>query len=434
MLEQFKKHIEHRFPFLLKEQLLVACSGGVDSVVLAHLCNGLKMDFSLVHCNFNLRGKDSDADQHFVEQLADQLNKPFFVRAFDTLGYINQHGGSVQMAARELRYAWFSELLDGKEGSYILTAHHADDDLETFLINLSRGTGVDGLTGIPEQNGGVVRPLLPFSRKDIVGFAKKNHISWREDKSNADTKYLRNKIRHQIVDRLKELHPTFLENFQRTQEHLASSATLLESYKTKLQNELFEKSGDAIRIKIVALKQLEPLPAHLHLIFGEFGFTEWKNVLELLNTISGKQVMSATHRLVKHRDYLLLGAKAEEDQRVYKVVENQQLVDQPISLKIVPVDQMENAAANVLYVDKETLNYPLLIRKWQKGDYFYPFGMKGKKKLSKFFKDEKMDILAKQEQWLLCSGEQIVWVIGKRADDRFKVTAKTKEILKFTLL
>lgn len=418
----------------MQERLLLACSGGVDSVVLAHLCHELKMDFVLVHCNFNLRGKDSDEDQQFVEALASKFDKSILVRSFDTLGYINQHGGSVQMAARELRYAWFSELLDNKEGVYVLTAHHADDDLETFLINLSRGTGIDGLTGIPEQNDRVVRPLLSFSREDIVGYAKKNRIAWREDRSNADTKYLRNKIRHELVDGLKALHPNFLENFQHTQEHLKASAALLQTYKTKLQKELFEKSGDTIKIKTSALKQLNPLPAHLYLVLSDFKFTEWNNVLELLSATSGKQVVSATHRLVKDRNHLLLTANTEDDDGVFEIGEHQQVVTHPVNLKIDKVDKMEPAPSNVLYVDKETLNYPLMIRKWQKGDYFYPFGMKGKKKLSKFFKDEKIDILAKREQWLLCSGGQIVWVIGKRADDRFKVIPKTKEILKFTLL
>tara|TARA_Y100001933_G_scaffold67387_1_gene67863 strand:- start:7871 stop:9175 length:1305 start_codon:yes stop_codon:yes gene_type:complete len=434
VLKRFKEHIEKRFPFLLEDDFLLACSGGVDSVVLAHLCQALKMDFSLVHCNFKLRGKDSDGDQRFVEELAHRLNKPFLVRAFDTLGYINQHGGSVQMAARELRYAWFSELLQNKEGAYVLTAHHADDDLETFLINLARGTGIDGLTGIPEQNGGVVRPLLPFCRNDIVGYAKKNGIAWREDRSNTDTKYLRNKIRHQLIGGLKELHPTFLENFQRTQEHLSDSSALLKSYKAKLQKELFEKSGDTVRIQISALIKLEPQGAHLHLILGDYGFTEWNNVLELLNAMSGKQVVSATHRLVKDREHLLLSVKAEKDDAKYEIGEDQRVVEHPIKLRICQVDKITPEPPNVLYVDKETLNYPLLLRKWQKGDYFYPFGMKGKKKVSKFFKDEKMDILAKQKQWLLCSGNQIVWVIGKRADDRFRVTRKTQEILKFTLL
>ncbi|UJH67498.1 tRNA lysidine(34) synthetase TilS [Allomuricauda sp. SCSIO 65647] len=434
MFKRFKKHIEQNFPYLKGSSILLGCSGGIDSVVLAHLCHELKMDFALAHCNFKLRGTESDDDQQFVENLGERLGRKVFTRAFDTLGYMDTEGGSVQMAARELRYSWFRKLLKSEGYDYLFTAHQADDDLETFLINLSRGTGIVGLKGIPAQNESIVRPLLPFFRNEIFKYADENNIGWREDSSNAETKYLRNKIRHDIVPELKELHPTFLENFQMTQKHLQSSSQLLQVYKKQLHSALFKVRKDRVEIDIEKLEALHPIKDHIHLLFNDFGFTDWSALEDLLNTSSGKEIRSATHRLVKDRKTLLLQKFDEDKAEAYQISETQNHIRTPFAMRIEKVAEVGETAPNMLYVDKETLNYPLLIRKWQKGDYFYPFGMKGKKKVGKFFKDEKIDILAKQKQWLLCSGQEIVWIIGKRADERFKVTGRTKNIIKFTLL
>lgn len=433
MLEDFKNHIDNHFPELFQNKFLLACSGGLDSVVLAHLCSLSELDFSLAHCNFKLRGKESDEDENFVRELAKKLGKYLFVKDFETLDYARDQKVSVQMAARELRYEWFNELMLQNNFKTLVTAHHADDNLETFMINLSRGTGIKGLTGIPTRTRSMARPLLPFTRKQILKFANSSNLAWREDQSNAETKYLRNKIRHGIVPLLKELHPTFLANFTETQEFLKQTAEIADNHIVQLKKDIFKEDGEVIRIKIESLKTLEPLEAYLHALFSVYGFTEWEDLQHLLTAMSGKEVHSRTHRLVKDRDFLLLANIADNVQKEFQITKEDTEIQLPIGLSISSVSIIEEVGPNVLYLDKETLKYPLTLRKWQKGDYFYPLGMGGHKKLSKYFKDEKVDVIAKEKQWLLCSGNDIIWVVGKRADDRYKITNSTKEILKIVL-
>ena len=434
MFPKFKEHISNKMPFLKGKKLLLACSGGADSVVLAHLCVAANLDIALAHCNFNLRGEESDGDEDFVRELASKIGVEIYVKTFDTKQYVETHRGSVQMAARELRYQWFDELLKTKGFDYVLTAHHADDSLETFLINLSRGTGIDGLSGIPEVNEQVVRPLLPFSQEEIVEYATSESIEWREDSSNASSKYLRNKIRHQIVPILKELHPTFLQNFLNTQNHLQQTNDLVVNNLNELKAKLFEPRDGAIKINIAELEQLQPLESYLYGLFKDYGFTEWEDVKALLTAMSGKQVVSKTHLLLKDRDCLILSEIKNRVSQTYPVYIDGTASESPIKLKLENVKNLENQGQNVVFLDKEKLNFPLVLRNWEKGDYFYPFGMKGKKKLSKFFKDEKMDVISKEKQWLLCSDNEIVWVVGKRADERFKVEDSTRQILKITQL
>lgn len=433
MESQFEAHIQNHYPELLKTPFLLACSGGVDSVVLVRLCNRLKLDFSIAHCNFQLRGNDSLEDERFVANLAKSLKKSFYVIHFDTLGYINQKKLSLQVAARELRYAWFAELMREKGYKTLVTAHHGDDNLETFLINLSRGTGIDGLTGIPAKTESISRPFLLFSKERILAYAEQEKIEWREDRTNAETKYLRNKIRHQIVPLLKELHPTFQENFMLTQTHLSETASMVENHLARLKRDLFKSKDGLIEVKIEDLKQLDPIMGYLYGLFSEYGFTAWEDIAHLLDTISGKEVFSKSHRLVRARNSLLLEQLHDADTNTYLIEEGQTMVLNPVHLKIQEVKDMGEMAKHVLYTDKKTLKYPLTVRKWEKGDYFHPIGMKGSKKLSKYFKDEKYDIISKSRQWLLCSDNEVVWVIGKRADERFKVSKSTENIVKFTL-
>ncbi len=433
MLAEFKEHIEQHFPELIKKRFLLACSGGIDSMVLTHLCDQSGMDFALAHCNFKLRGTESDKDERFVRARAKKMNKSFFIQNFDTLTYVETHKVSVQMAARELRYQWFEEVMKENGISILVTAHHADDNLETFIINLSRGTGIKGLTGIPSRTRRILRPLLFFPRERISAFAKLKNIEWREEESNKETKYLRNKIRHQIVPLLKELHPTFLDNFKTTLGHLKQFEAITDNHIDQLRQRLFNTEGGITRISIESLLALEPLDAYLYGLFNTYGFTEWEDVLHLLTALSGKEVRSKTHRLVKDREELLLVGIAPKTSEIYEIGASDTEVLTPIQLRIGMVERMEERDAKVLYVDKETLKYPLTLRKWQKGDYFYPMGMRGHKKLSKYFKDEKVNVLAKDEQWLLCSGDDIVWVVGRRPDERFKISAKTKSILKITM-
>ena len=436
MLLKFKEHIENEFPELFDQHFLIACSGGLDSVVLTHLCHRSKLQFSIAHCNFRLRGKASDGDEVFVEQLASSLNVPYFVTHFDTLGYMDQHKVSVQMACRDLRYAWFDQLLHEHKMSYVLTAHHANDNLETFLINLSRGTGIDGLTGIPPTLNAIRRPLLPFSRQELEAYAQTENLSWREDASNAETKYLRNKIRLEIIPKLQELHPTFLTNFLNTQNYLNQAKILSDQYLQQLKEELFLPENGKFRISLESLTTLAPLDAIVYGLFKDYGFTEWQNVLDLLNAMSGKQILSSTHVLLKDREFLWLApiAVKTEGLEVFEIQESQTRISTPLELKIKSVKQRSENSSNEIFVEMEALTFPLVVRKWKKGDYFYPLGFNGKKKLSKYFKDEKMNLLEKEEQWLLCSKDQIVWVVGRRADRRFKVNDGSQNILKIELI
>ncbi len=433
VLERFKDHITQHFPELRNTSLLVACSGGLDSVVLAHLCIRANLSIALAHCNFGLRGAESDEDQQFVEKLAGTFQIPFFVTRFDTAGYVKENKVSVQIAARELRYKWFKELLSNKEYSYVATAHQLDDDLETFIINLSRGTGIEGLNGIPEKSGQIVRPLLPFTREEIHAYALGEKLRWREDSSNKETKYVRNKIRHQIVPLFKEVHPTFLENFKSTQGYLKDSVAILENHFQEVKQRLFEPYENGYRISVKELQALHPIKGYLHGLLHAYGFTAWKDISSLLTAMSGKEIISGTHRLIKDREHILLQRIFDVDTAYYEVDLAKEGISKPISISIARVEEISQTGNQILYADKETLNTKLIVRKWKKGDYFYPLGFNGRKKVSKFFKDEKMDAVAKENQWLLCSGDNIVWIIGRRADDRFKVVPKTKTILKFTV-
>lgn len=438
MFHKFQKYINQNLPFLSKGKLLVTISGGIDSVILAHLCKQAKYDFALAHCNFNLRGKESDADQDFVEQLAKDLQVEVFIKSFDTNTVAEKLKISTQMAARDLRYSWFDVLCTQKQFDYILTAHHADDNLETFLINLSRGTGLDGLTGIPEVNDNIVRPLLKFSREEIVSFAKANNFKWREDSSNASTKYLRNKLRHDVIPVLKEMNTELLHNFETTQSNLKYSKSIIKDAVKRIYKEVVSIEDAVIKLNIKKLQELPNTNAYVFELLKDFNFTAWKDVYNLLDAQSGKQVFSATHRLVKDRDYLLVTGVSDAinstNEVSISIAEDVKSIEIPFGvLSFKTTQQIEESSKSVLYIDKDLLKFPLTIRKWEKGDYFYPLGMQGKKKLSKFFKDEKYSLLEKEKALVLCSGEDVVWLINKRGDNRYKVTEKTKNILKITL-
>ncbi|TGV00412.1 tRNA lysidine(34) synthetase TilS [Flavivirga rizhaonensis] len=436
MLEPFKIHINNKLPFLKESKLLIAISGGIDSIVLTHLCHKLNLNIALAHCNFNLRGKESDADESFVLQLAEDLDLEAFIESFDTKNYSKDSKLSTQMAARKLRYDWFEELASQLQFDYVLTAHHADDNLETFLINLSRGTGLDGLIGIPEVNDNIVRPLLPFSREVIETYAKANDFKWREDSSNAFTKYLRNKLRHDIVPVLKEINPQLLQNFQNTLKNLNDTADIVEeSIEDLLNRAITTIENNQMVFKVEEFKKLSNQKAYLFEVFKDYGFTEWNDIADLLNAQSGKQILSSTHRLIKDREHFLLSEiTSETDEELIIISETDKQVRTGSGILFFDkTDTILVKNNHTIYVDKALLQYPLTVRTWKEGDLFYPIGMSGKKKLSKYFKDEKLSLLDKENIRLLCSGEDIVWVIGKRADNRFKVNKNTKNILKVEL-
>lgn len=434
MLEAFQNHLREQFPPLHKAKLLIAISGGVDSVVLTHLCKESGLKISLAHCNFHLRGEESDGDELFVQEFADALDLEVFTEHFDTEAYAEESKTSVQMAARDLRYQWFRELQRDLKFDYLLTAHHSNDDLETFMINFTRGTGLDGLTGIPEINEGILRPLLAFSRNEIEDYAHKNHLKWREDSSNASTKYLRNKIRHEIIPGLEELNPQLLQNFKKTQQHLKESALLVEDYISAIFPKIATENQDGYSFNIKLLKTIPNTKAILYELFKPFGFTEWDDVFHLLDAQSGKLVYSKTHRLIKDREEILLTTiPSEEDNMEFEISEEEAVLMLPVGIfHLEEVEAVSEANQNEIFVDKNKLDFPLIVRKWQKGDYFFPFGMEGKKKLSKFFKDNKLSLPQKENSRVLSSNDKVVWVVGHRADARFAVDPSTSKILKIT--
>ncbi|MHA7941490.1 tRNA lysidine(34) synthetase TilS [Formosa sp. 3Alg 14/1] len=434
MVNTFKNHIHNTLPFLKDKKLILTISGGIDSVVLAYLCRELDLNFALAHCNFNLRGEESDADEAFLVKLADDLDLKLFTENFDTTRYAEDAKLSIQMAARELRYRWFDELVNQFHFDYVLTAHHADDNLETFLINLSRGTGLEGLTGIPEVNDYIVRPLLPFSRAEIVSYANANGITWREDSSNSSTKYLRNKLRHDVIPVLKEINAQWLQNFKMTQEHLHDSKILIDDFMTQVYKDVVIFEGDIIKFDVSKLLKYPNPKSYLYQLLKSYKFTAWNDIYALLEAQSGKQVFSETHRLLKDRDVLILSLKAHTDEAQdaqYTITNDLAPVETTFgTLRFETVSEMQKGESNTIYVDKNKLQFPLTLRKWEQGDYFFPLGMQGKKKLSKYFKDEKLSLLEKEEVWVLCSGNEIVWVVNRRADNRFKVSAQTTDIFK----
>ena len=433
MLTKFQHHIEQNFAQLKDNKFLLAVSGGVDSMVLLDLFYKLKFDICVAHCNFQLRGKESDADELLVREICQDGYIPYFINSFETLEFAKENKLSIQLAARKLRYDWFQELLSlGFE--YVLTAHHLDDNVETFLINFTRGTGLEGLTGIPAQNENIIRPLLPFSRDEIENYALENKIQWREDSSNASDKYFRNKLRHNIVPTLKELNTGFLDSFQNTLHHLQQAESLVNDASKLVYEKVVEVKENQLEIHLNSLLEFQNYKAYLYQWLKAFGFSAWNDIYDLVEAQSGKQVYSETHVLLKDREKLILSERKEINKdEVFSIESIECKVNIPLKLIFSRFSGVKNVNANCIFVDKDKIKFPLTIKKWQEGDYFYPAGMNGKKKLSKYFKDEKYSLLDKENQWLLCSEDQIIWVIGKRADQRFIATETTQQNIKIEL-
>lgn len=435
MLQKFQNHLLHNFQFLNGKKLLLATSGGIDSMVMAYLFQQLEYKIGIAHCNFQLRGMESFGDQDFVKQYAVANDIPVFITQFDTKAFAEDYKLSTQVAARELRYNWFYELLETEKYDYILTAHHADDNIETFIINLTRGTGLEGLNGIPEQNENVIRPFLLFSRQEIEDYAKENLIQWREDSSNASDKYLRNKIRHHLVPMLKELNPNFLSSFHKTQIHLQEAYAMVEDASIMVYQQVANQKEENIHFDLNQLKKLPNYKSYLYQWLKEFGFSAWDDIYDLVESQSGKQVFSSEFRLLKDRDSLILSPIHFVNEKEEFLIEgNQKKVKIPLNLSFCKVADISFVSNKTIFVDANKLQFPLVLRHWKEGDIFQPFGMEGKsKKVSKLFKDEKLSLLDKENAWLLCSKNEIVWIVGIRQDNRFRIENDTKNILKIEL-
>nr|WP_315203890.1 tRNA lysidine(34) synthetase TilS [uncultured Flavobacterium sp.] len=436
MKNLLQNHIDKEIQYLKQKKLLLAVSGGLDSMVLLHLFQELKFDIAIAHCNFQLRGMESFGDQKFVQDYAEANGIPVFVTQFDTEAFAKDYKLSTQVAARELRYNWFYELLETEKFDYILTAHHADDNLETFLINFTRGTGLEGLTGIPVQNDKIIRPLLFLTRNEIDDYAKEHGIQWREDSSNASDKYVRNKIRHHLIPILKELNPNFMTSFLKTESYLQQSQSMVEDAASMMYQQVAHEVDDQIHFDLSKLLQLPNYESYLYQWLKEFGFTAWDDIYDLVKGQSGKQVFASDYRLLKDRDLIILyPIKHTKSSEEFYIAENQTEVNIPLNLSLCKVSDISIESNRTIFVDADQLIYPLVVRKWKTGDIFMPFGMNGKsKKVSKLFKDEKLSLIEKENTWILSSGNQIVWVIGIRADHRFRTVNATKNILKIELI
>ncbi len=437
MLQKFKQHLHQNFPFLEDSKLLIAISGGIDSVVLAHLCSQLNLNFSLCHCNFNLRGQESDDDEAFVTSLAKSLKTPVYTTSFETEKYATKNKVSIQVAARDLRYTWFYKLLDANQYDYVLTAHNTNDNLETFIINLTRGSGLEGFTGIPPVNQKSVRPLLAFSRDDITLFAIKNGIVWREDRSNASIKYVRNKVRHKVIPILKELNPHILESFQNTIEYLNESQSIINDAVKNITAKVVSYENDVLKISCKEIEKLSNKKAYLYQLLQAYGFTAWNDIVDLISAQPGKQVFSDTHRLLKDRNFLILTTINKSQSIKGPILIDQKVseITNPIKLTIQNTDDYTSKNKEQIIIDKDLVNYPLSLKKWHHGDAMYPTGMKGSKKISQLFKDNKLSLLDKEKIWILADAkDHIIWVIGLRQDRRYLANKTSKNRLKISYL
>lgn len=438
--KEFEAFVNEQRLFSKNDRILLALSGGVDSVVLAELLLELGYTFSAAHCNFHLRAEESNRDADFVIKWAERNGVELFVQDFDTYGYMQEKGISLEMAARELRYSWFENIMQENQIDYLLTAHHADDSAETFFINLLRGTGIAGLHGILPKNGNIIRPLLFATRKSILDYAESRNIQFVEDSTNSETKFLRNKIRHRVIPVLKEISPDFDSIIRKNIERLRDTETIFRSAIEKVKDEIIIREKENIKISIAELQRLHPIGIYLYEILSDYGFNESvvNNVSMVLDAESGKRFYSKTHCLLKDREYLLIyPIDKDEKETNYSIDVEITSIIEPFKAKIEVLKELNFISvpkkANVAMLDMDLLNFPLELRHWKQGDSFVPFGMKKKKKLSDFFTANKYSLLDKERQWLLCSGNEIVWVVGKRIDDRFKISNSTQSVLKIEI-
>lgn len=435
MILAIQSYIEKLHLLVPGKTVVVGLSGGADSVALLDLLVRLKYPCIAVHCNFHLRGEESFRDEQHAEAFARSLNVPFLKTDFDTVSYAREKRLSIEMAARELRYTWFEQIRKQYDAQAIAVAHHRDDSVETFMLNLMRGAGLRGLTGIRPRNGYIVRPLLSVSRKDILEYVNARNLSFITDSTNLSDAYTRNFVRLNVFPVMEKITPSVKELISRSTEHLAEAESIYMYVIEKAQKELWKNNK-------LSIGELLKYPAPKTILFEllkPFGFTRQviDTLFNSLDKIAGKTFYSSSHRIIKDRDFLILLPNKKEKSLVYTIDSAVEMLEHPVKLSFnrTKVDNNFSIEKNsfLAYFDYDKLTFPLTLRRWQEGDWFIPFGMKGRKKLSDYFSDRKFSLSDKENSWLLCSGKDIIWLVGERTDDRFRIDLTTKEafVVKF---
>lgn len=432
ILRKVKDYIDKNHLLSDKAKVIIGVSGGSDSMALLDILNKLGYECIVAHCNFHLRGQESYRDEFFVERVAKKYNVEYTSVSFNTKKHIQEESISLEMAARELRYAWFEKIKKKYNAERIAVAHHLNDSVETVLINLIRGTGIRGLTGISPINGNIIRPLLCIYREDISTYLTEQKIDFVEDSTNKEDLYIRNKIRLKVLPLLQSINPSVISSISRTSENLSQTESIYNNYIENVKSEIFFDN----KIDINRLKQEINPKTILFEILHPFGFntSTIDNAFDSINGISGKRFYSDDYLLIKDREYLILQKKQDSTDNLFLIDETQKLLHTPIDLTFEYLNKLDNVLfdknPDILYLDKAKVSFPLTLRKWKIGDKFKPFGMKGHKKLSDYFSDKKFSLQQKENTWILCSNNEIIWIVGERADDRFKITDTTTEVLK----
>ena len=433
MLHEIRTYIKKNNLLYTDKPVIVGLSGGADSVALLHVLVRLNFSCIAAHCNFHLRGDESDQDAVFAQQIADSLNTPFYKTDFDTIGYAEQKHISLEMAARELRYEWFEKLRIAHEAQAIAVAHHRDDSVETVLLNLIRGTGIRGLSGLRPVRDSIIRPFLETTRQTILDWLNQQCIIYRTDSSNLSDEYTRNFIRLHILPMMEVLNPSVKEAIARTAGHLSEVEAIYIDFIKKERQRLIDNQQ---RISISDLMQSVAPQTVLYELIKPFGFTRLlsESVYNSLSCEPGKVFYTPdfNYQLLKDRDFLLVSTRQAKEEKIYTIHANDS-IETPIRLKTQKTtktpDSRIDKSTSVASFDFDKLTFPLTLRTWRKGDWFVPLGMNGRKKLSNYFCDHKFDRNRKEKTWLLCCGPSIIWIIGQRMDDRYKIEESTKNML-----
>jgi tRNA(Ile)-lysidine synthase len=435
MFEQFKKYISENDLIKNGDRILMAVSGGIDSMVMAHLLLRTGTETGIAHCNFSLRGEESDLDEELVREYASNHMIPFWSIRFETKEFAVRNGISVQMAARDLRYKWFDEIREKHRFDSIAVAHNLNDNIETMLINLTRGTGLKGLTGMRPSGRGIIRPLLFATRQSIAEYCKENNVIYRDDRSNSETIYARNKIRHLIIPVLREINQSVETTLNETAERFYGINEIVNSYTEEIRKNIFFPVAGNFEIKLASLEPYVGNKTILYELFKPFGITD-SLLTDLLNVIGGKtggHIMTPSHRILKNRKVIIITPDKEAYRPVFEIpgISEMTLVPQVISAQYVNItDEFKIPSGPFIgCFDAGMVSFPLTIRKWEKGDFFFPFGMKSRKKLSDYFIDRKLSIPEKEEIFVMESAGEIAWIMGERIDNRFRITRSTKKAL-----